>query len=188
MTNRRKPAESGRWRKILYRGPALDVLHDDYARRRRIDETAPITASYTVTVAAPVPLVWQVLAQPERWHEVDSAIRDVRVDGGVTEGARFTWRNGKTRLTSRFAVVDPERELTWTGTALGAKVVHRHVLRPAPDGSTEFFTEESMAGPFLVLVFNRAKLHDALARWASAIAVAAESRDEFATGASSRCR
>ena len=177
MTTSREPARPGRWRTLLYRGPALDVLHDEYAARRRIDRSAPIVASHSVTVAAPVTVVWQVLARPERWNDIDSAIRDVHLDGGVSEGARFTWRNDNTRLASRFAVVDPGRELTWTGTALGARVVHRHVLRPTHDGGTELFTEESMAGPFLVLFFNSAKLRRVLERWTVALSVAAESHE-----------
>ena len=175
MTSTRASARPRWWSTLLYRGPSLEVLHDEYARCRRIDPSAPIMAAHTVTIAAPVPLVWRVLAQPERWSEIDSAIHEVHLDGGVLEGARFTWRNGKTRLASRFAVVDHERELTWTGTALGAKVVHRHVLRPTPDGGTELFTEESMAGPSLVLFFGSTKLYRALERWTSAITVAAES-------------
>ena len=97
----------------------------------------------------------------------------MRLGDGVVEGGRFTWRNGKTKLTSRFAVVSPARELTWTGTALGSKVVHRHLLTPITTSQTLLVTEESMAGPLLVLLYSSAKLHASLDTWLTAIASAA---------------
>jgi uncharacterized protein YndB with AHSA1/START domain len=172
-TTQRAPL--GRWNRLFYRGPSAEVLHNDYARQRRIDDTAPISASFEVIIDAPVDRVWEVLSRPEGWGGVDPAIRDVRLDGGVVEGARFAWRNGRTRLTSRFAVVEANRELSWTGAALGAKVVHRHVMTPTEHGMTRLYSEESMAGPLLVLLFSSAKLRAALEQWLAAIKTAAES-------------
>ena len=165
----------GRWHRLFYRGPSTEVLYNEYARQRRIDDMAPITASFEVIIDAPVDRVWELLSRPKEWGDVDPAIRDVRLDGSVVEGARFTWRNGRTRLTSRFAVVDANRELTWIGAALGAKVVHRHVMTPTEHGMTRLYSEESMAGPFLVLLFSSAKLHAALEQWLTAIKSAAQS-------------
>ena len=165
-------APTGKWQRLFYRGPAIDALYNDYARQGRVDHSAPITASHEAVVDAPVARVWEVLSRADRWNEADPSISDVRLDEGVTEGARFTWRNGRARLTSRFAVVDVGRELSWTGQAMGAKVVNRHVLTPTVDGKTRLFTEESMAGSLLVLFFDRAKLHAALEQWVTAIATA----------------
>jgi hypothetical protein len=168
------PAPTGTWRRLFYRGPVADVLYDDYARRGRIDDAAPVVASHEVLVDAPVNRVWVALSRPEAWPSVDPDIHAVHVDGGVVEGARFSWRNGRTRLSSRFAVVDPGRELTWTGSALGAKVVHRHVLAPAGAAGTRLYSEESMAGLMIVLLFSSTKLDAALAKWLTAIASAAQ--------------
>ena len=112
-----------------------------------------------------------MLSRPEAGAVWILQYSDVRLDGGVVEGARFTWRNGRTRLASRFAVVDANRELTWTGAALGAKVVHRHVMTPTDNGMTRLYSEESMAGPFLVLLFSSAKLRAALEHWLTAIKI-----------------
>ena len=170
-TSERNPV--GRWQRLLYAGPPIEVLYRDYACRGRIDPAAPITAAHEVVIDAPVRRVWQALSRPQRWSDVDADIREVRLDGDVIEGTAFTWRNGRTRLASRFAVVDEERELTWTGVARGAKAVHRHVLTPTDDGRTRLFTEESMSGTGLVLFFSSAKLRAALEKWLSAIAAAA---------------
>ena len=98
----------------------------------------------------------------------------MQLDAGVRPDARFTWVNGRAHLQSRFAVVDVGRELTWTGTSLGVKAVHRHVLEPRGDGTTRLFSEESMAGPLLVLFFSRAKLRAALEKWLRAIQTVAQ--------------
>ena len=148
----------GTWRRLFYTGPSTDVLYEDYARRGRIDELAPISARCETIIDAPIERVWELLSHPQRWEQFASEVRDVRLDDGVVEGGRFTWRNGKTKLSSRFAVVDPGHELTWIGTALGSKAVHRHLLAPTNDDRTRLISEESMAGPLLVLFFSSAKL------------------------------
>lgn len=94
-------------------------------------------------------------------------------DGVVTDGP-FTWANGKAKITSRFAVVDQDRELTWTGVSSGAKAVHRHVLHLLEDGATRLESEESMAGPFLTLFYSSAKLQQGMMTWLTAIKTAAE--------------
>ena len=163
------------WARLTYRGPSIDVLHETYAKRRRTDPDAPVYATHQIVIDAPVDRVWEVLGRPEGWAAVDPSIRNVRLEGGVVEDARFKWRNGKTKLSSRFAVVDPHHELSWTGTAMGSNAVHRHVLEPTSDGRTRLLTEESMTGFLVVLFFSRAKLRSGLEQWLSAVAAAAVS-------------
>jgi uncharacterized protein YndB with AHSA1/START domain len=162
-----------RWQRLFYTGPSTDVLYEDYARCGRIDDLAPISARRETIIDAPTERVWELLSQPQRWEQFASEVRDVRLDDGVVEGGRFTWRNGKAKLSSRFAVVNPGRELTWTGTALGSKAVHRHLLTPT-NNQTRLASEESMAGPLLVLFFSSAKLHASLNTWLAAITAAAQ--------------
>ena len=65
-------------------------------------------------------------------------------------------------MRARFAVVDPEHELAWTGSAFGLKVVHRFVLDPLGTTGTRVFVEESMAGPPLAALFTTDKLRSLL--------------------------
>jgi hypothetical protein len=72
----------------------------------------------------------------------------------VVVDAPFTRVNKGSLMNARFAVVDKERELAWTGTAIGgAKAVHRYFLDPVSDDVTRVTVEESMAGPVLALAF-----------------------------------
>ncbi|MEV1247741.1 SRPBCC family protein [Nonomuraea sp. NPDC049750] len=163
-------------RSLLYSGPPLEVLHEQYAKNDRIDATAPVRAVTRVIVDRGPEVVWSVLADPEGWSRIDPAIGDVRLTAGVAVDAAFTWRNGKAAIASRFAVAVPGRQLTWTGLSFGAKAVHRHVLTPLEDGSTELMVAESMAGPLLGLFMNGRKLQAALDEWAAGIKRVAEAR------------
>lgn len=162
---------------LFYSGPSVGVLHEEYAKKGHIDEKAPITTTCEVRIEARIERVWELLSNPLGWGTFDPDIHDVHLDSGVKADASFTWRNGNIRMKSRFAVVDTGREITWTGVAYGAKVVHRHVLEPTGDGAaTRVFCEESMAGPLIVLFFNSAKLQAGLEKWLGALKTAAEER------------
>jgi len=160
--------------KLLYTGPGIEALHAQYAAQGRIDTKAPVTASREIVIAAPMATVWALLSDPRGWGRIDPAIHDVRLDGEVAPGTRFAWRNGRARITSRFAVVDPEREITWTGLSSGAKAVHRHLLAARDENHTHLMSEESMAGPLLPLFFGNAKLAATLDNWLTAIKTAAQ--------------
>lgn len=162
--------------RLLYRGPALDVLHEEYAKRGRIDDKAPVFASSRVDIEAPVSRVWEILSGAKDWPAIDPTISKIRLPAGVTVDVPFTWVSAGARIRSRFAVVEPGSELTWTGVSYGARAIHRHVLRATPSGGTRLESAESMAGPLLTLMFNSAKLSDGIDRWLPAIKIAAETR------------
>jgi len=162
--------------RLLYRGPTLQALHEQYAKQGRIDERAPVSATSSVDIDAAPEQVWQVLSCVGDWPTVDLAISQVRLPAGVAVDAAFTWTNGGARIRSRFAVVEHCRELTWTGVSFGARAVHRHLLHRMDDGTTRLTSQESMAGPFLSLLYPRTKLAHGLAAWLSAIKTAVEQR------------
>ncbi|WP_405683575.1 SRPBCC family protein [Streptomyces sp. NBC_01387] len=164
------------FQEMLYRGPSLDELHENYAKRHQIDEAAPIRSAHEVVIDAPVERVWALLADPAGWSTFAPAIHDVHVAGDRTASVdtRFTWINGRAKIASRFAVVEPLREITWTGSAMGSRAAHRHLLTTREDGTMLLRTEESMAGTLLGLFYGSAKLHAELTRWLDAIKTGAE--------------
>jgi hypothetical protein len=110
-----------------------------------IEPDAPVQATRSVAIGAAPSLVWAVLADIRSWPTWNTDVRDVSVPDGVRPGATFTWRSGPGRITSTFAVVEPERELSWTGRTLGIHAVHVYRLEPWPD-STTVVLEESWTG------------------------------------------
>ena len=159
---------------VRYRGPSLGELHDQYAKQRRIDQAAPIRSAHEVRIETPAARVWSLLSDPIKWSTIDPAIRDVRLGAEVDVDVRFVWHNGNTKLHSRFAVVDPQREISWTGSVMGSRAVHRHILALEADSITLLRSEESMAGALVALFYNSTKLHAQLAHWLSAVKAAAE--------------
>ena len=174
--NRGVWGEGGMLKRLFYGGPPIGVLHEEYAKKGRVDDEAPVKASYEVLIEAPVERVWGLLSDVTGWGNWYPDVYDVRLDSGVEADARFHWRKGKARIRSRFAVVDAEREIAWTGVSLGTKAVHRHVLESAGPGVTRVFSEESMAGPLLVLFFDGVKLRAGMEEWLAALKTAAEGR------------
>lgn len=162
--------------KLFYRGPSLEMLHEQYAKRGRTDDRAPVRANQSIHIETDPKMVWEVLAAISDWPSIDSAISNVDLQGVADVDRRFTWKNGRSVVSSRFAVVDPCRELTWTGVSAGVTAVHRHILHPIRGGATRLETEESMAAPLLPLVYGTAKLNQALSHWLRGIKVAAEQR------------
>ena len=142
---------------LLYAGPSLEALHATYAKQGRIDTAAHIQSRAEILIHAPVARVWQILADASNWPAWMPGVKTVRLASTVAPDATFTWKSGPSTIKSTFAVVERERELTWTGISSGAKAVDRHILEAAA-GGTRVFTEESMAGPFVVLFFSSQKL------------------------------
>jgi hypothetical protein len=154
--------------KLFYSGPHLAVLHDEYARRGRIDPAAPLTNSSSLIVDAPPERVWDVLVDLRNWPAWAPGFR-VRGLTAVAPGATFRWTLRGARIRSTFAVVEPTRELTWTGTCLGCKAVDRHLLEPVGGGRTRVTVEESLAGPLLPLLYSPGRLRAGHEEWLGAL-------------------
>jgi hypothetical protein len=141
----------------------LAALHEEYAKRHRIDVAAPVTARAEVVIEAPTKVIWSNLVDVMDWpNHLEPNVRNIWLPRGVTVDAGFSRTIKGARLRARFAVVDSGRELAWTGTSLGIKVVHRFVLEPDGLVRTRVFVEESMAGPPMIVLINSAKLAEEL--------------------------
>ncbi|MGC5014574.1 SRPBCC family protein [Streptosporangium sp. DT93] len=156
-------------RKLLYRGPSLATLHADYAACGRIDTEAPVTSESGVVVDATPAQVWEVMSDLGNWPSWAPGYEVLEL-GEVTPGAAFRWRLGSVRITSRFAVVAPGRELTWSGVVFGYKAVDQQVLQALPGGRTRVTMRESLAGPFVSLLFGVDRLRAGHERYLNALA------------------
>ncbi len=161
---------------LLYRGPSLDDLHNSYAKVGRVDPEAPVRAAHQVCVSAPPEAVWKLLCDPRGWPDVDPAIRDVTLTGVAEVDSEFRWRRGPARMRSRYAVLTPGREVTWTGTSAGVRAVHRHTMEPDGAGRTLLSSEESLAGRMVALYYPTSKLQADLVTWLDLVREAAECR------------
>jgi hypothetical protein len=137
--------------------PSLATLHDEYALRGRIDEAAPVTNTSSVLIDASPDRVWDVLAGLRGWETWAPGFK-LRALDAVEPGRAFRWSLNGTPLRSRFAVVEPGRELSWTGSFLGFyHAVDRMVLTPE-NGRTRVTLQESLDGPLVRLIYPPRKL------------------------------
>jgi uncharacterized membrane protein len=144
--------------KSLYAGPPLKELHEEYAKKGRIDEKAPVKSVDSITIDAPVATVWQLLGDLQNWARWRSDAHVTKL-GPIEPDARFRWKIRGASIRSTFAVVATEREIAWTGVAMGwIKAVDRCRLAPTEDGRTTVTMEESMSGPLLTFLYSNSKL------------------------------
>ena len=54
---------------LFYRGPSLQALHEDYAKKHHIDERAPLQGRREIVVDAPVSRVWRLLSDVAAWDK-----------------------------------------------------------------------------------------------------------------------
>jgi uncharacterized protein YndB with AHSA1/START domain len=110
-----------------------------------INRNAPATAEGELRIAADPQTVFAVISGIDQWPAWNPDIKSVTLQGPVKPGTVFRWKSGPSSLTSTVQVVDPPREIAWTGTTMGIKAVH--VFRfQASDGGTLARSEESWEG------------------------------------------
>jgi carbon monoxide dehydrogenase subunit G len=161
---------------LFYTGPSIAVLHEEYAKKSRIDDRAAIQGRREITIAAPIERVWEKLSDVASWDtNLEPGVKNIQLENGVTVDGRFTRVKGGAKMKARFAVIEAPREIAWTGAAFGAKVVHRFTLESTDDNSTRVVTEESMAGPLFGLLFNNKKLDAVLTESLDTLKKASES-------------
>jgi uncharacterized membrane protein len=155
---KRSSALLGEGMKLFYTGPALEELHEEYAKKGQLDENAPVKSVESITIDAPVAKVWQLISDLRGWPRWRSDAYVIKL-GEIEPDARFRWKIRGASIKSTFAVVAPDRELAWTGVAMGwIKAIDRWRLAPTSDGRTTVTMEESMSGPLLTFFYNDDKL------------------------------
>ena len=75
---------------------------------------------------------------------------------------------------SRLTIVEPDKRLAWTGTAMLAHAIHIWTLQPAPGGKTLIKTRESMDGFLLTHFYSSSELAAANQLWLDSLKHRAE--------------
>lgn len=110
-----------------------------------INRSAPAIARGEKFIGADPEVVFGVIAAIGDWPSWNTDVKSADVEGDVEPGTTFRWKAGPASLVSKLKVVDPPREIGWTGTTMRIKAVH--VFRfEARDGGTLARSEESWEG------------------------------------------
>jgi hypothetical protein len=142
-----------------------------------IDRDAPATGEGEIQIAADPQIVFSTMSAIGDWPTWNPRITSVKLGGPVQRGTVFRWKSGPSSLTSTLQVVDPPREIGWTGSTMGIKAVH--VFRfEAKDGGTLVRSEESWAGLLASVLkgYSRKAIDKAIAGFLTNLKAEAERR------------
>jgi len=95
----------------------------------------------TILIEAPLPRIWSLVTDVDRWPLWNRAVQRGRLEGPVQPGSVFRWTSGGFKVTSTFKVVEPMTRLTWTGVAFGTAAVHSWTFTPTDQGVKVTTTE-----------------------------------------------
>ena len=121
--------------------------------------------------------MFSVISAIDQWPSWNPDVRSVSLEGPVQPGTVFRWKAGPSSLTSTLQVVDPPREIAWTGTTMGIRAVH--VFRfQASDVGTLARSEESWEGllPRLLKGYSRRTLDKGIQSFLEHLKTEAERR------------
>jgi carbon monoxide dehydrogenase subunit G len=118
------------------------------------DRSAPVFSEGSIDVDASPEVVWDTLADFERWPTWSPGVDSVSLEGAVVEGTTFRWKAGATRLVSVLRRVERPHALGWTGRAMGIRAIHLWRFEPR-DGGSLVSMEESFDGPIAKLFRTR---------------------------------
>lgn len=152
-------------KQMFYNGPLFETLHQEYAKKGHIDENAAIKTATEIHIAAPVERVWNHLINLSAWPVIDPSFRNVQLESNVEEDAYFRFVLNNFPIHAKFAVVVPNRELTWTGLSWWFKSVDLHVLEPMETGGTRLYIAESLAGVLASRLMTSEQLKKQHEKW-----------------------
>jgi uncharacterized protein YndB with AHSA1/START domain len=112
-------------------------------------------ARYTesVTIDAPIQVVWDILSTIENWPSWNPDVKSVSLVGPLDSGTTFVWKSGPSKITSRLEEVSPPNRIVWTGKTMGIKAVHIYALEDH-NGQTVVTSSESFDGLIVKLLKN----------------------------------
>jgi uncharacterized protein YndB with AHSA1/START domain len=142
-----------------------------------IDRNAPAIGAGEIQIAASPETVWGILSDIDAWPRWNQDIASAKLKGPSAVGSTFRWKSGMASLTSTLRVVDPPKEIGWTGKTMGISAVHVFHLEPR-DGGTFIRSEESWRGALASLMkgYSRKNIAKAIDAILTSLKREAESR------------
>jgi len=142
-----------------------------------IDRDAPAIAEGEIQIAAPPETVWEVISDIAAWPSWNTDVKSMKLEGPVAPSTTFRWKAGSSSLVSTLKVVDPPREIAWTGVTMGIHAVHVFGFESS-DGGTRARSEESFRGliPSVLRGYSRRVLQRGIDRILAMLKAEAERR------------
>jgi hypothetical protein len=110
-----------------------------------VADNAPVRSGGEIEIAAPPPVVWEVLTRLENWPNWNPDVKSMSFAGPLAPGSEFRWKAGPGMIVSTLERVEAPRYISWRGRTLTIDAYHEWWLEPR-DGGTHVRTEESFSG------------------------------------------
>jgi hypothetical protein len=143
-------------------------LHSNYTKQRRLDEEAALVSAASIQIEAPLEAVWAVIIAFRDWRTWAPGVEMPDL-AEIAPDISFKWRLNGVAILSTIGVVDPGRELNWTGSFLWFRAVERYVLEPSGPTRTQITLAESLAGALLPMFYSARQLQANHERWLAAL-------------------
>ena len=94
----------------------------------------------TITIAAPIAVVWAVYSDIEQWPGWTASVTTARLDprGPLAIGSRASIKQPRfPRVTWTVTALEPQRSWQWANHSVGAHTTADHRLTPLDSGSTK---------------------------------------------------
>ena len=144
-----------------------------FAAGERMIPKAPVQATRSVQITAPLGKVWSILTGVSDWERWHPYLKDARLEGPFSADTQLIY-GGFIKHKLRIAKVVPGALAMLYGTMAGYKGITRWDLKQANGTQTEVFFTESSAGFMIGTLYSNQKLGKNLQYWLNALKAEAE--------------
>ena len=143
------------------------------AAKEQMIPKAPIQASCSVKIAAPVSKVWSLLTGVSDWERWYPYLQNAKLDGPFSARSQLTY-GGFIKHKLQIAKVVPGELVVLYGTMAGYKGITRWNVRRVSGRETEISFTESSSGFLIGVLYSNQKLGEHLQNWLHALKSQAE--------------
>ena len=134
---------------------------------------APIQATRSIDIAAPLGRVWSIATGVSRWDSWNRYLKNARLKGPFAAETSLVY-GGFIKHKLRIARVVPEKLVMLYGTMAGYKGITRWDMRQTNEARTEVSFTESSSGFLIGSLYSNLKLSEHLQQWLDALKAEAE--------------
>ena len=147
-----------------------------------INSKAPVVSKKSITIFAPVSVVWEVLTGINNWPDWQKNVKEAKLNGPLKEGTTFRWKAGGISFLSELHTMKSDMEFGWTGRTMGTYAVHNWWLENK-GGATKVTVEESLEGllPFIFRNYLKQNLREGMQTQLVELKITSETKQEQQT-------
>lgn len=146
-----------------------------FAVAERMIPNAPVQASRTIVIDAPIEKVWALQTDVAAWPNWYPYLRNAKLSGEFGPGTKLSYGGYFGHNLTIAMVKEPEIAMIY-GKLMGYSAVTRWELRRESEECTKVTFTESSVGFMIVTLYGDEKLGEHLQRWLEALKTEAERR------------